>query len=60
MLYTIKKRGTITIRGIDLPVWRKIATFEDRYLAKKECMLLQKNCSIQDMYRLVDHLGRYQ
>ena len=56
MKYTIQKRGQITIRGIDLPVWRNIETFEDHELARRELYLLQKNHQITDQYQIVRHL----
>ena len=56
MKYTIQKRGQITIRGIDLPVWRNIETFEDHELARWELYLLQKNQQITDQYQIVRHL----
>ena len=56
MKYTIQKRGQITIRGIDLPVWRNLETFEDHELARKELYLLQKNHQITDQYQIVRHL----
>ena len=56
MKYTIQKRGQITIRGIDLPVWRNIETFEDHELARWELYLLQKNQQITDQYQSVRHL----
>ena len=56
MKYTIQQRGHITIRGIDLPVWRNIETLEDHELARWELYLLQKNQQITDQYQIVRHL----
>ena len=56
MKYTSQQRGHITIRGIDLPVWRNIETFEDHELARWELYLLQKNQQITDQYQIVRHL----
>ena len=56
MLYTIQKRGHISIRGIPNPVWRNIETFKDHDLARKELMLLQQREQITDQYQIVRHL----
>lgn len=56
MNYTIQQRGHITIKGIDLPAWRNIETFEDYDLALKEMALLQKNHDIEDQFQIVKHL----
>ena len=56
MFYTIQKRGIITIRGVDLPVWRNVETFSDKSLAYKECALLQSSCSVENIYQVIKHL----